>query len=58
MLYAIISQTESDITIKSIYTSRKKRNAEFEKIYKTDYEIDGVLYYKSNVVLNKDLKGE
>lgn len=54
-LYAIVSQTDSDIAIESIYTSKKKRDERFEKISDTDYEDDGVLYYKSNATLNDKL---
>ena len=43
---------------KSIYTSKIKRDKKYEKIKKSNYENDGVLYYKSNVKLNGDLKGE
>lgn len=55
-LYAILSQTDSDIAIESIYTSKKKRDERFEIISDTDYEEDGVLYYTSNVTLNDKLK--
>jgi len=57
-LYAIIAQTDSDISIESIYTSRKKRNKKFDVLYKYDYEEDGILYYRSDINLNEDLKGE
>ena len=58
ILYAIISQTESSMEVESIYKSKIKRDKKYEKIKKSNYENDGVLYYKSNVKLNGDLKGE
>ena len=58
ILYAIISQTESSMEVESIYTRKIKRDKKYEKIKQSNYENDGVLYYKSNVKLNGDLKGE